>query len=344
MQNAAFEELYRLASTHEQACVMTAAAELDCWTAILQHRNSLTAAGLAAALQTDPRGTAFLLDALAAMGCLEKTGVDASALYSVPDTFAVSLDSRHPDTIIPLLRHLACVQRSWVQLAQIVKEGVPAERPASILGKDEDDVSFILGMNSIARNIIGGVIESMREAGVFAFDKEDIAFIDIGGASGTYTQAFLHTLPRAVATIFDLPVGISEARKRFSATDLENRVQFATGDFYKDPLPEGFDFAWISAIIHQQNREQSRALYRAALRSLRPGGKVAVRDFIMDASRTKPLAGAFFGINMLVNTRTGMVYTFDEVKEDLEQAGFVNVRLPVPAETMSAVVVAHKPT
>ena len=46
---------------------------------------------------------------------------------------------------------------------------------------------------------------------------------------------------------------------------------------------------------------------------------------------------------MLVNTENGMVYTFEEVKEDLEAAGFTEVALAVPAETMSAIVVGKKP-
>ena len=45
---------------------------------------------------------------------------------------------------------------------------------------------------------------------------------------------------------------------------------------------------------------------------------------------------------MLVGTENGMVYTFDEIRADLEAAGFANIRLAVPAETMSAVVVAEK--
>jgi len=44
-----------------------------------------------------------------------------------------------------------------------------------------------------------------------------------------------------------------------------------------------------------------------------------------------------------VNTRNGRVCTFDEIRADLESAGFVNIRLAVPTETMSAVVSAEKP-
>ena len=338
-----FDELYQVSSAYQQSCVLAAAAELDCFTVILQHGNKLTAGALTEELASDPRGTAVLLDALAAMGYLGKSGPGESAVYSVAEKFKDFLDSRHPSTFIPILRHMGCVQRSWVQLAWAVKDGKPPVRPHSILGKEADDLSFILGMNSIARTLVDSVVQGLRQAGVLSFGREDASILDIGGASGTYTLAFLQALPKARAAIFDLPVGIGAAQKRFAGTEFESRVRLVTGDFYKDDLPQGFDFAWISAIIHQHGRAESRELYHKAFKALNPGGKVGVRDFIMSADRTSPKAGAFFGINMLVGTKSGMVYTFDEVKEDLEAAGFANVTLAVPAETMAAVVVGQKP-
>jgi predicted O-methyltransferase YrrM len=338
-----FEELYQAAAAFQQSCVLAAAAELDCCTMLLQHDNRMTAGELAASLDADPRGIAMLLDALTAMGYLKKSGQGDSASYSVKERFLDYLDSRHPLTAIPLIRHLACVQRSWTQLAGTVKQAAPPVRQPSILGEEEDRISFIRGMNAVALTLVDGVVAALRQAGVLSFAQKEVNILDVGGASGTYTLAFLRAMPRARATIFDLPVGIGEAEKRFAGTELEKRVRLVTGDFYKDLLPQGFDFVWISAIIHQHGRAESRELYRNALQALNPGGTAAVRDFVMNADRTAPKAGAFFGINMLVQTRNGMVYTFEEIKEDLESAGFVDVTLAVPAESMAAVVTGRKP-
>jgi ubiquinone/menaquinone biosynthesis C-methylase UbiE len=194
-------------------------------------------------------------------------------------------------------------------------------------------------MNSIAQTQVKPTITALQNAKLLTVDR----FIDIGGASGTYSLAFLQMLPNSRGTIFDLPVGIAAARQRFTGTDYEHRICLVEGNFDYDELPEGFDFAWISAIIHQFDRSASRQLYKKTFHSLQPGGKVAVRDFMMNSERTVPKDGAFFGISMLVETQTGRVYTFDEVKNDLESAGFTNVKLAVPAETMSAIVTAKKP-
>ena len=335
----AFDRL-RTASSFQEACVLFAAAELDLGTQILQHSNSVTAIDLASALRLDHRALTILLDALAGMGFFTKS---SDAQYSVAQPFIELLDSRSPATFIPMLRHQGNCLRSWSQLAWVVTHGKPApERFSSILGKEEDNVSFILAMNAIGRTVVGPMVEDLKKSGVLNFDKEEIRFLDIGGASGTYTWAFLEALPHSSGTIFDLPVAIREARQRFAGTPLESRVTFAEGDFYRDEFPVDFDFAWVSAIIHQHGRAESRSLFEKAHRALKPGGRIAVRDFVMAPSRTFPPQGALFGINMLVNTQNGMVYTFEEIRADLEAVGFVNIRLAVPADTMSAVVAAEK--
>ena len=336
----AFDRLRIASSGFQESCILTAAAELDLGTQILERSNNTTVADLTSALNLDFRALTVLLDALAGLGYFTKS---AEGHYSVAEPYIEFFDSRHPATFVPMLRHMGGCLRSWSQLAHVVTNGTPAQRHASILGPEADNVSFILAMNSIGRTVANSMTADLKKHGVLDFAKEKIRFLDIGGASGTYTLAFLETLPQAEGTIFDLPVAIREARRRFAGTPLESRVVFAEGDFYQNEFPTGFDFAWISAIIHQHGRNESQTLYEKAYRALSPGGRIAVRDFVMEPHRTAPTQGTLFGINMLVGTRNGMVYTFDEICADLTAAGFVNVRFAVPADTMSAVVVAEKP-
>ena len=335
----AFDRLRITGAGFQEASVLFAMAELDLATHILERSNSVVANDLAESLKLDHRALTILLDALAGLGYFVKS---ADARYSVAEPYKELLDSRHPATFIPMFRHQGNCQRNWTQLAKVVTDGKPAQKQSSILGAEADSVSFILAMNSIGRIFAGPMIEDLKKYGVLDFTKENIRFLDIGGASGTYTLAFLEALPQSEGTIFDLPVAIREARRRFAGTPQENRVAFAEGDFYQDELPVGFDFAWISAIIHQFGRAESQMLYEKTYRSLNPGGRIAVRDFVMESDRTSPAQGALFGVNMLIQTQNGMVYTFDEIRADLEIAGFVNIRLVVPVETMSAVVVAEK--
>lgn len=338
-----FERLRRTSVGYQESCILAAAGELDVFTAILERDNRLTAPQVAELRAADCRGMTVLLDALAAMNYLDKAGCDDTAVYSVAEGYRELLDLRSPESFVPMLRHVANYQRGWTQLARVVLQGEPAPRPTSVLGEEEDRKSFILGMNSIARKLVGPTVASLKDAGILSFETDAIRFIDIGGASGTYTLAFLQALPQSEGTVFDLPVGIAAARQRFEGSEYEGRVRLVEGDFYRDEFPGGYDFAWISAIIHQHGLVESRRLFEKTFRALNPGGKVAVRDFMMSADRTSPAEGAYFGINMLVGTKNGRVYTFEEVRRELEAAGFTDVRPAVPQPTMSAVAVARKP-
>ncbi len=328
---------------YQPACVLGAMAELDLATAVLAGGGSMSAGQAAELLGCDRRGMETLLDALAALGYFAKEGAGEAARYGVAPGFERLLDSRDPSSYIPMLRHRASIQRSWSRLSWAVRDGLPQKGLESFLGPAQDSASFIMAMNAVAVRLAGETVEALDQAGVFSRLKPDLKLIDIGGASGTYTEAFLRRLPQARAALFDLPAGIEAARRRFEGSDMESRVELIEGDFTRRGFPAGFQLAWISAIIHQMSREESRDLYAKAYAALEPGGIAAVRDFVMDASRTSPAAGALFGVNMLVQTGGGRVFTFGEMREDLEASGFRDVRLAVDRPSMAAVVTAAKP-
>ncbi len=321
--------------SYQSICVIGAAAELDLFTPLI--RSPLTAPALAEQREIDLRATRTLLDSLVALDILEKSG-DAEPVYSVRAGFREQLDIDHPKTFVPMLRHRMNCIRQWVELARVVKSGTPYESNDSILGAEEDYRSFVLAMNSVGITFAVGVVDAMEQAGCLEFTH----LLDVGGASGTYTLEMLKRKPQARATIFDRPAAIAEARKRFAGTEFESRIRLVPGDFYTDELPTGCDFAWVSAIIHQFDREHAQALYAKIYAALEPGGMIAVRDFVMRPDRTAPFDGTMFAINMLTATENGMCYTFDEIRGDLEQSGFSDVKYAVPADTMGAVVTAVK--
>lgn len=120
-----FERLRNEMSGYMQTSVLAALAELDIGTVILRNCNSLAAAAVAEQCACDKRGTEVLLDALSALGYLIKSGNRDSARYAVADEYTTYLDSRHPSTFIPLMRHMAGGQRTWARLTWSVKTADP---------------------------------------------------------------------------------------------------------------------------------------------------------------------------------------------------------------------------
>ncbi|MBI4580722.1 MAG: methyltransferase domain-containing protein, partial [Planctomycetes bacterium] len=261
-------------------------------------------------------GTRLLLDALAALGLLTKHG-DA---YSLPADVAEVLVDRSAHSVLPMVLHQANCLRRWAQLSQVVKIGRPAERRPSLRGEAADTAAFIGAMHTISGPVADAVVGRLAP---FSFRH----LLDVGGGSGTWTIAFLRQAPRAVATIFDLPDVIALARRRLADAGLAERVKLVPGDFYVDPLPAGADFVWLSAIAHQNSREQNRALFGKIRDALPSAGVLAIRDVVMDDDHVHPPGGAMFAINMLTATEAGGTYSLREYREDLEAAGVGNVEL-----------------
>jgi SAM-dependent methyltransferase len=323
------ESVLDLAAQFRASCVLGAAAELDLFNAL--GTQALRAEDLAGKIRGDVRATRTLADALAGLGLLEK---HADESYTLPPAVRPLLTD-DPHSVLPMVLHNMNLLRSWSKLAATVRTGKPPEREASIRGAEADRAAFIAAMHSISMAVADGLVARL---GPPPFTH----LLDVGGASGTWTLAFLRAVPGATATLFDLPDALHHAQVRLAGSEFSDRVTLQAGDFYVDPLPAGADYAWVSAIIHQHSRTESRALFAKIHTALQPGGRIAIRDVVMQPDRTRPVFGALFAINMLVGTATGGTFTFDEIAADLETAGFHAPRLAVAADDMTSVVEATK--
>ncbi len=308
--------------------VIITAAELDFFT-VLDERPA-TSEEVAAGQGLDSRATARVLDCLVALGLLDKK----ERIYRITKRGAC-LSARYPGTVLPMVKHMIRVWKGWSLLTETVREG--SRRKKEPLESTEASwAAFIEAMHVVGSSLSAEIAES--------YDlSRFIGMLDIGGASGTYTVAFLRKNPAMKAVIFDIDRAIPYALKRIEKEGLSNRVSFVAGDFHKDELPGGCDLALLSAVIHQNSPEENRELYKKAFRALESRGTILIRDHIMDESRTKPPAGAFFALNMLVNTPGGDTYTFRDVQGALQEAGFVNIRLIRTGERMDCLVEAQKP-
>ena len=308
--------------------VILTAAELDLFTRL--KKGQTTADDLAKELRCDQRSLTRLLDCLVALKLLSKQ----DSVYQTSER-GVLLSAEHPETELPMVLHLSGLWETWSGLTETLMTGEnPRRKPVARRGKDSLK-DFIGAMHVVGRSLSNEIAEFYDLSG---FNR----LLDIGGATGTYTIAFLEKNPEMTAVLFDLPDVIPWAEERLGIEGLLGRVELVAGDFYHDELPKGCDLALLSAIIHQNSPQENLDLYRKIHRALVPGGKLLIRDHVMDPGRTYPPQGTLFAINMLVNTRGGDTYTFDEIEEALENVGFAQVELVRKGERMDCLVEARK--
>jgi predicted O-methyltransferase YrrM len=310
--------------------ILLTAAELGVFDALAEKPH--TGSEAAHRLDATERGIVILLDALAAMGLLTKEG----DRYSCPPDIARFLTSASPASVLPMLKHSAALWRRWSDLTAIVRRGSGKTMPSIYESDEVDAEAFIMAMHVVASMTAPAIV-----AAAAAGNAKKL--LDIGGATGTYSQAFLEASPGMTATVFDLPQVIQIAEKRLAGTRVCDRIALVPGDFYLDELPAGHDLALLSAIIHQNSMEQNGALFAKIFRALAPGGRLLIRDHVMEPDRTSPAAGALFAVNMLVGTPGGGTYTYEELRDSLESAGFAGVRLIQAGERMDGLVEGFKP-
>jgi SAM-dependent methyltransferase len=293
--------------------IILTGAELDFFSRL--DSNPAPAHGLADELGLDHRALRRVLDCLVTFELLEKDG----ELYKTTERGS-ALSSHHPKSELPVALHMNSLWDSWGGLTEVVRTGDNPRRKPILERGEASQKAFIGAMHVMGRTLAHEIAKD--------FDlSPHRRLLDIGGASGTYTIAFLSKNPDMEAVLYDLPDVIPMAEERLAEEGFIDRVTLVEGDFYEDDLPEGFDLALLSAIIHQNSPQENVDLYKKVHRALVPGGVVFIRDHVMDESRLHPPAGAIFAINMLVNTSGGDTYTFEEIKETLEEVGFSDVKM-----------------
>ena len=304
-------------------------AELDIFTMLTP--SPLSAEEVTEKLKGNLRGLTIFLDALTAMDLLTKQG----GRYQTEASAASLLSANEPGSVLPMVKHAAHLWQTWSRLTDIVRDKATREETEGAK-RDMDSLKAFIG----AMDVIGSRSAPKVVAAIEPGNAK--AVIDVGGGSGTYTLAFLEVAPHMKVTLFDLPLVIEMARERVEKAGMLNRVTLVPGDFYKDELPSGHDLAFISAIIHQNNLKQNLDLYYKIFRSLDSGGRIVIRDHVMDPDRTNPEDGAIFAVNMLVNTTGGGTWTYDEIHQGLTTAGFTRVK-QLQSEGMFSLVEAFKP-
>ena len=322
------EQILEMMRAYQVPCLLAAAADLDLFEKLAPAPR--TSAEVATAVHCDLRAVTILLDALAAVRIIVKQDEH----YSISSELAPFLCDAFPQSVMAMLRHQANCLRRWSRLPWTIRTGKPDYPGPSICGEDADKASFIEAMHVVSRDVADGLVQEIHPGGVRCV-------LDLGGASGSWALAWLKAEPKSLAIIFDLPHVIPMARECFATSPFADRVELCPGDFYTDELPKGADLAWVSAIIHQNSSEQNRALYRRIAAALAPQGWIYIRDIVMESSRTSPIAGALFSVNMLSGTNGGNCYSLVEIQEDLQSAGFTDVQLVRRDEGMHSIVRAR---
>ena len=317
------DRVLQLAQAYQEPRILLTACELDLF--LILCGNPISVEQIAEPRGWDARALRVLLDALTVMGFVEKT-LDK---YSIAHANRALLSTQDSRGAIALMRLSAKAWPAWSQLSARITRDVqlpPVDTSEALVDYTRaNDEKLAPGIAALIR------------------PEKGRSFLDVGDSAATYASAFLARDRSLRATLLIEPHLAQFTQRCLERADFATCVNLAAKEPQRDEWPAENDLVFLSALIHKYSGECCKTIYRKAFQALNAGGRLVVRDHVMNENRLRPRAGSLLNVQLLVSTLDGQTYTFSEIRRGMEQAGFVDVRLVQDGERMNGLVEAFKP-
>ena len=314
--------------------VVKAAIDLDLFTYISRGRN--TTESLALATHADERAVRIVLDALVALGLLTKREGQYD-LTPVVEHFLVKDSALYAGGFARITAN-PLIWDAIGQLSDIVRTGRP---PESIVHVPDHD--FWLEFSEASERTAAYTAALVADALSLPADRP-VEVLDVACGSGVYGFTILERWPQARVTALDWKAVVKTAQQTAQRRGVADRVNWIAGSAFDTPIPQNqFDLVLASHFAHHFPPAQVIHLAMRFIRALKPGGTLALHDWVADEARATHVPALMFAVLMLASTARGDVYTFREYTEMLEAAGFVDVQHHPLGTVGTEVVLARRP-
>lgn len=294
----------------------------------------MTVAEVSGATGSSERGLASIMNALTGLELLTKDG----GLYALTPESAMFLVSTKPSYLGGMMEHMSAqLIPRWLDIENIVRTGLPS---AQVNDQAEGSaffakfVSALFPFNYPSARVAAGALNVANATG-------PVRVLDLAAGSGVWGIGVAQQSPHVTVTAVDWPGVLEVARETAARFGLADRFSFIPGDLAEVDFGTGYNVAILGHVLHSEGPERSKALVKKTFDALAPGGTIVIAEFLVDAARQHNVMGLLFDVNMLVNTKAGGTYSFEEIRGWLEDAGFTKAGL-VPAPGPSPLIFADK--
>ena len=300
---------------------LLSAVEMELFTELARH--PAEGESLRERLGLHPRSARDFLDALVALGFLERT----DGVYSNTPETDLFLDKRKPSYLGGLLEMANNrLYGFWNHLTEALHTGqVQNEAKGGgtpffeALYADPARLKlFLSGMTGLS-GAANRQIASRFPWGQYR------SFADIGTAQGDLAVQIALANTHLTGVGFDLPEVEPIFEDYLEQNGLQERLRFVSGDFFADALPHA-DVITMGHILHDWDLDQKKTLIEKAYEALPEGGALIVYESIIDNERSDNTFGLLMSLNMLIETEGGFDYTAADCEAWMSDAGFTTTR------------------
>jgi SAM-dependent methyltransferase len=326
--------LFDTINAYQKTAVIKAAIELDVFTPLAA--GPATAEAIAAHCQAAPRGVRILCDSLTIQGFLTKS---ANRYALTPDT-ALFLNKKSPAYAGRTLEFLLSndIKGAFDHLTEATRKGGTAQSADGTVS-DEHPVwlSFARSMGPLMVPAAAGL------ADLIPLDQSrPTKVLDISASHGRWGLAFAQKNPKAHLVALDWAGVLVVSRENAQALGVGDRFSTIAGSAFDVEFGADYDAVLVPNFLHHFNAPDCVRFLKKVRAGLRPGGTVAIVDFVPNPDRVTPPAAAGFSLIMLATTPEGDAYTFAEYADMLAQAGFNPPTLHDLPASMNVAVIATR--
>ncbi len=311
---------------------LVAAVELNLFTNIANGKG--TAREISQASKASERGVKRLLDALVGFGYLIKKG-DKYKLSAISEKFLVRGRESYMGEFV---YETKLTWENWSRLTDVVKSG----RPVDAVDTEERGRDFFPRLVAAIFPMSFGAARAAFAALPKKANNQVKGILDVAAGSGAWSIAFAEAIPGARVTVVDYPEVTPITRKFAERFGVGDKYHYIEGNLREVDFGRNrYDLVILGHIIHSEGEVWGKKLIKKSYRALKDGGLLLIAEIIPNDNRTGPLIPLVFGLNMLLHTEQGDVFTMSQYRKWLKEAGFKKVNT-IKAPTPSPLILAKK--
>jgi SAM-dependent methyltransferase len=309
--------------------ILGAAAQHGIFTAL--EGNPANMGAVAKKTGISERGAQALLDGLTGLGFLTLS----NGLYQNSADASAFLVKGKPSYLGGMAEVFLQDFETWRNLPEAAKTGQPSARNTSDMVDNPFWHVLVPAIAALSFPVAQMAAERLGIAKAGA-----ASWLDVGGGSGVWSAVWLGANKQAAGYQLDWPNVNKIGRGFVSNFGVADRFHTIDGDFHTTDFgTEKYDFAIYAHIAHQDSPAENIATFRKFRKALKPGGTLAINDFILNDDRTGHPFAMLFASQMLVVSKNGFTYRKEDYRSWLTEAGFRSVDF-VPTPTPSTLVFA----